>query len=290
MQSISFAKEKPLSDFLHQFVDWFNSDPRHYQIIFLSVFLFYGIAGLNWEVNTPNLLLTFFTCFITQSIFTAVTTQDYRSLKSAAISALSLCLMLKTNSPFVIVLASVLTISSKFIFRFPFFPLGRSKGAKHFFNPTNFGIIVTILLTHNAWISPGQWGSNGLLVFSIGLLGLVVLLRVKRLDTAIAFLFTFCSLSFIRSVVVLGWQPDFFLHQFTSGTLLLFSFFMITDPVSTPSHPYARIAWATLVGLLAFFLGTYEFVNGAPLWALFFLSPLTILLDKIFVHSKFQWV
>src|SRR6185295_6591856 len=203
--------------------------------------------------------------------------------------------MLKTNDAMVMVLASFLTIASKFVFtsRIPTVMLNvfhhllnirqipkqvrndNKVRAKHFFNPTNFGIIVTILLTHNAWISPGQWGSNGLLVFSIGLLGLVVLLRVKRLDTAIAFLFTFCSLSFIRSVVVLGWQPDFFLHQFTSGTLLLFSFFMITDPVSTPSHPYARIVWSMLVGLLAFYLATYQFVNGAPLWALFFLSPLT---------------
>jgi len=281
VQAISIQKPKVIPDVVQSFFNWFNSDPRHYQIIFLSIFLFYGIAGLNWEVNTPNLLLTFFTCFITQSIFTAFTTNDYRSLKSAAISALSLCLMLKTNSPLVIVIASVLTISSKFVLRFE---------KKHFFNPTNFGIIATILLTRNAWISPGQWGSNGLLVFSIGLLGLFVLLRVRRLDTAIAFLVTYCALSFIRSVIVLGWQPDFFFHQFTSGTLLLFSFFMITDPVSTPSHPQARIAWATLVGLLAFFLANYEFVNGAPLWALFFLSPLTILLDKIFIHSKFSWI
>jgi hypothetical protein len=65
---------------------------------------------------------------------------------------------------------------------------------------------------------------------------------------------------------------------------------MITDPVSTPSHPQARIAWAALVALLAFYLATYQFVNGAPLWALFFLSPLTILLDKFFVHSKFSWI
>jgi Na+-transporting NADH:ubiquinone oxidoreductase subunit NqrB len=279
-QAISIQKQGVIYDAILTFFNWFNGDPRHYQIIFLSIFLFYGIVGLNWEVNSANLLLTFFTCLIAQSVFTALTTHDYRSLKSAVISALSLCLMLKTNSAIVVVIASVLTISSKFVI-----PLEK----KHFFNPTNFGIIATILLTHDAWISPGQWGSNGLLVFSIGLLGLFVLLRVKRLDTAIAFLATFCSLSFIRSVMVLGWQPDFFIHQFTSGTLLLFSFFMITDPVSTPSHPLARIVWATLVGLLAFFLANYEFVNGAPLWALFFLSPLTILLDKIFVHSKFSW-
>ena len=178
-------------------------------------------------------------------------------------------------------LAGLLSISSKFIFRFR---------GKHIFNPTNFGIIITILFTHAAWISPGQWGNNGLLVFSIGLTGLIVLLSVKRLDTALAFLLTFCLLSFIRSVVIVGWSYDVFLHQFTSGTLLLFTFFMITDPVSTPSHKHARIIWASLVAMLAFYLSNYQFINGAPLWALFFISPLTFFLDKLFVHRKFSWI
>ena len=96
---ITLSRRNILTDFVQQTIDWFNSDPRHYQIIFLTIFLFYGIAGLNWEVNEVNIILTFFVCFLTQSIFTALTTKDYRSLKSAAISALSLCLMLKTNSP-----------------------------------------------------------------------------------------------------------------------------------------------------------------------------------------------
>ncbi len=192
----------------------------------------------------------------------------------------------------VMVLAGILTITGKFVFTdrpLAIFRKNEKIRSKHFFNPTNFGIIATIFLTHNAWISPGQWGTNGFLVFAIGSLGLVVLLRVKRLDTALAFLLTFCALNFIRSVIILGWHADFFLHQFTSGTLLLFTFFMITDPVSTPSNPYARICWAALIGILAFYLSSYQFMNGAPLYALFFLSPLTILIDKFFIHSKFSW-
>jgi Na+-transporting NADH:ubiquinone oxidoreductase subunit NqrB len=233
------------------------------------------------EVNEANIIVTFFTCLITQTIFTAFTSKDYRSLKSALISALSLSLMLKTNSAGVMVLASFLSIASKFIFKL---------NGKHLFNPTNFGIILSILFTQNAWISPGQWGNEGILFFLIGILGLAVLVRVKRLDTAIAFLFIFCLLNFFRGVIFLGWETDFFFHQFTSGTLLLFSFFMITDPVSSPSHPAARIIWASLIGAVAFYLSNYQFINGAPLWSLFFLSPLTLLLDKIFVHSKFSWL
>jgi len=280
-QVLTAAKQRSFLNIIQDFTTWFVSDARHYQIFFLSIFLGYGVSVLKWEVNEPNIILTFFICLITQATFIAFTTRDYRSLKSALISALSLSLMLKTNSALVILLASFLSIASKFVLK---------GNGKHFFNPTNFGIITAILLTQNAWISPGQWGNDGIIVFLIGILGLSVLVKVKRLDTALAFLITFCSLSFIRSVLVLGWEMDFFLHQFTSGTLLLFAFFMITDPVSSPSHPIARIIWATLIGVFAFYLANYQFVNGAPLWALFFLSPLTLLLDRIFVHSKFSWL
>ena len=311
MQAITIQERKTIfPEKIFRLIEWFSSDPRHYQIVFLFIFFLYGMIGLNWEVSEANTLLTFFTCLISQAVFTGLTTQDYRSLKSALISSLSLCLMLKTNDSIVIVLASLLTIASKFLLSEKTFLIAlnlfqhsynlreiqgqvrndKRKNPKHFFNPTNFGIIATILLTHNAWISPGQWGNNGILVFTIGVFGLLVLLRVNRLDTALAFLLTFCALNFFRTVILLGWRMDFFLHQFTSGTLLLFAFFMITDPVSTPSHPKARIIWATMIGTLTFYLSNYQFVNGAPLWALFFLSPLTILLDKIFVHTKFSWL
>ncbi|MCY7410367.1 MAG: RnfABCDGE type electron transport complex subunit D [Chitinophagales bacterium] len=265
-------------------IKWLNSDPRHYQISFLGIFLFYGIEDLNWEMNWLNIAATLAASLLTQFLFTWFTNKNYQSLKSAIISALSLTLLLKTNLILVIMLAAFLSIASKFIFTFKIV-----EGKKHFFNPTNFGIILTILITGNAWISPGQWGSNALLVFGIGILGLAVLIKVKRLDVALAFFITFCLLNFTRSVLILGWQTDFFLHQFTSGTLLLFTFFMITDPVSTPSHSKARIVWAVLVAMLAFYLSAYEFVNGAPLWALFFISPTTILFDKIFLHPKFYW-
>jgi Na+-transporting NADH:ubiquinone oxidoreductase subunit NqrB len=271
--------------------DQFVGDPRYFQITFLFVFLIYGISVLSWEVTFPILSAAFLSCIITQLAFIHFKTHDYHSLKSALISALSLCLMLKTNHWHIMVLAGVLAIASKFIFRF-YHPESKEKPgrSKHFFNPTNFGIIVTMMLTGQAWISPGQWGSNGLLVFSIGLLGLVVLLRVKRLDTAFSFLLTFFFLTCIRSVFMLGWSFDSVTHQFTSGTLLLFTFFMITDPVSTPSHKTARIIWSSLIAMLAFYLANYVFLNGAPLWALFFLSPLTFLLDKLFVHQKFSWI
>ena len=60
-----------------------------------------------------------------------------------------------------------------------------------------------------------------------------------------------------------------------NGSLLLFSFFMITDPMTTPNAPKARIAWSILVALITFGMGAFAHVHTAPMWALFALCAIT---------------
>jgi Na+-transporting NADH:ubiquinone oxidoreductase subunit NqrB len=262
-------------------IDWFKSDARHYQVLFQLTFLLYGIFILGWEIPLFRFNLVILSCLAVQAAFIQFKTKDWTGLKSALITSFSICLMMQANSLSTFLIAAVLSISGKFIFKIR---------GKHIFNPANFGIIVTLLLTGDAWISPGQWGSDGLLMMLVGCTGLIVLLRVKRLDTAFAFLITFLGLGFIRNVLYLGWPADFFYHQLTTGSLLLFTFFMITDPMSTPSSRLPRILWAMAVGALSWYLSTKQYIHTAPLWALFFMSPLVPLLDYFFPAKKFQWI
>ena len=128
------------------------------------------------------------------------------------------------------------------------------------------------------------------MLYFMGAAALIVLLKVGRIDTSLAFLLSYSGLEFVRTVLFLGWPVDHFLHHITNGTVLLFTFFMITDPMTTPNHPRARIIWSVMVGLLAFTLAhVFYLQSAAPIWALFIISPLTIAFDKIFKHSKYQW-
>jgi Na+-transporting NADH:ubiquinone oxidoreductase subunit NqrB len=262
-------------------ISWFRSDARHYQVLFQLAFLLYGIFALDWELPLLRFNIVILSCLAVQAIFIVFKTHDWTGLKSALITSFSLCLMMQANNTATFLLAAVLSISSKFFLKIR---------GKHIFNPANFGIIITFLLTGDAWISPGQWGSDGLLLMLVGCTGLVVLLRVKRLDTAFAFIISFLGLSFIRNVLYLGWPLDFFYHQLTTGSLLLFAFFMITDPMSTPSSRWPRRIWAVAVGSLTWWISTKMHVHTAPLWALFLLSPLSPLLDYFFPAKKFNWV
>jgi Na+-transporting NADH:ubiquinone oxidoreductase subunit NqrB len=200
--------------------------------------------------------------------------------KSVLVSCFSLCLLLKTNEWFVCVLASAITIFSKYIFWF--------KG-KHIFNPSALGIAATVYFTGNAWISPGQWGSNMVLFFTIICFGCMVVTKVQKLDVSIAFIGTYAALLFSRQIVYLGWPADFFIQSVTTGSLLLFSFFMITDPKTTPNHPVARVVWAIAVAAVSFYLTAFKFINGAPVWVLVCSQPLVPLLDHLFKAKRFEW-
>ncbi len=268
-------------------------DARFFQILFQFIFLSYGIGYLHWSAET-----WLFTTYITVSLLTQLLceiafkknlhkkfshrwwTVVLNSLPSAFISSLSLCLLLKTNTFSVAVAAAAVSILSKYILRI---------GNKHIFNPSALGIAFAVFVTGNAWISPGQWGSGAVILFTVLSLGFIVTTKVQKLGVSIAFLGTFIGLLFIRQIWYLGWPMDFFVQSITTGSLLLFSFFMISDPKTTPNHTTARILWSIGIAIIAFYLANFQFINGAPIWVLVLSQPLVPLLDYFFKARAFKW-
>lgn len=258
----------------------FIKDARNFQILYLSIFLVYGIQVLDWERDIPKYIIIISTCLATQAACIALTTKNYTGIKSGMITALGLCLLLRTEAYWLIILAAFISIASKFVIRFK---------KKHIFNPANFGLTVA-LFTGQAYISPGQWGSDAVFVYFVGFLALVLLLRVGRVDVSLAFLGSLFILNYCYDVLYKGWPIDHVIHSFTSGSLLLFSFFMITDPMTTPNTLKGRIIWIVLLAIGTFVLTKFFFFNsGAPIYMLFFVAPLTILIDRIFKGEKYEW-
>ena len=268
----------------------FLRDARYFQIIFQCFFLMYGILVLHWDGDL-NCFLVYFSCSLLTQLTWEIAKNNWRvidlpfftkgSWKSAAITAFGLCLLLKTSNLSIAALAAIISISGKYIFTW---------NKKHVFNPSALGIVVTILLTQKAWISPGQWGSNAVIFFMVLSLGFIVVTRVQKADVSIAFLGTYILLVFCRQVLFIGWPVDFFIQSVTTGSLLLFSFFMISDPKTTPDHYIARILYAIIIAAIAFYLSAFKFINAAPVWVLVCASPLVPLLDWLFKAGRFQWV
>lgn len=256
-------------------------DARDFQIIYLSLFLLYGIWFLQWDNALSAYLTIFASCFIAQGFGIAFMNLPKHSLKSAMITALGLCLLFKANSMWTYALAGTLAIGSKFFLRI--------KG-KHIFNPSLFGIIVCLLITDDAWVSPGQWGNEFVLIGFFLACALLVLLKVGRIDTSAAFLLTLFGLELIRTYLFQGWSFDVLMHKFSSGTIFLFAFFMITDPVTTPKSTRSRIIWGALIGALTFILTNWFQNYTAPIWALLIATPFTVVLNHYFKGEDFHWI
>ena len=257
-------------------------DTRNYQIIFLASFFFLGICTRDWTLQPWLIIAISLSCLITQWLLFSIVESAKRkdelffslssdteskfifkdlivsstspkvlnSLRSAAITALGLCLLLRGNSYQTMILAGSLAIASKFLFRWH---------GKHFFNPANFGIIAALILTNDAWVSPGQWGTDWWYLLLFAGTGGIVLKKVGRWDTSAAFFLTYAGLELLRDVW-LGWTGDVWLHQLSSGSLLLFALFMLTDPRSIPNALAGRLVWAIAIALLTFILQNYFYL------------------------------
>jgi Na+-translocating ferredoxin:NAD+ oxidoreductase RnfD subunit len=137
----------------------------------------------------------------------------------------------------------------------------------HIFNPSNIGLVLCFLVLGRSRAEPLDfwWGPMspwlGLAFAIIITGGLVILSRLQLLRIAVAF-----WLSFGAAVAVLAatghamtarWHLGpitgfgFWWALLTSPEVLVFLFFMLTDPKTSPKSPTARIAYAASVGLLA---------------------------------------
>ena len=256
-----------------------SRDPRHYQIATLASLLTYGVLGLDFEIGVTRAAAILATALLTQYACTRLTRLPAFDPKSALISGLSLCLLLRTNFTVLAVAAAIIAVASKFTLRI---------NGKHLFNPTNFGIVVLIALTGRVWVSPGQWGNIAFFAFLMACLGGLVVNRASRSDVTYAFIGFYMALVFGRSLW-LGEPWTIPLHRLENGALLLFTFFMISDPRTTPNSRAGRILFAFLVAYGAWYIQFRLFRTNGPLWSLSLCSLAVPAIDWLLPAGRFEW-
>ncbi|MBW2242528.1 MAG: RnfABCDGE type electron transport complex subunit D [Deltaproteobacteria bacterium] len=254
------------------------ADPRVFQIAALGGLTAYGMSALDLELSVDRFLLVVGAALATEGLGRWLRGERFDP-RSPLITAFSLSLLLRAASPWLATLAAVLAIGSKHLLR--------ARGS-HVFNPANFGIVVLLLVTDQAWVSAGQWGHAAILTLALAGVGQLVIHRAARSDVTWAFLAAWVALSFGRA----SWLGDPWaipLHQLENGALLIFAFFMISDPRTTPRSRAGRLVYAAGVATAGFVLrfGFYE-PNGL-LFALFAAAPFVPLLDRWLPGPVFRW-
>ena len=254
------------------------SDARHAQIAVLFTLILLGITVFDFNIPVWHVAGVLGAALGTQFLcaWMVYTRFDWRS---PLITAASLTLLLRTDQFAWSVLAGVIAIGSKFVIRV---------NGKHIFNPANFAIVILALSAAGVWISPGQWGAASWFAVTLAALGLIVTGKAKRWDVSAMYLASFAAILFGRALWF-GEPMAIPLHQLQSGALLIFAFFMISDPMTTPNARPARLIHALLTAAVGAFI-VFEFYRAdGVILALILTAPLVPILDKFFPAERAQW-
>jgi hypothetical protein len=254
-------------------------DPRWYQIAMLSALLGYGVLRLDFDLGPARIAAVLAVCLTTQYLCGWLWRLPAFDPKSALISGIGLCTLLRCGSTAALLLAAAVAIASKFVIRWR---------GKHLFNPTNVAIGIW-LATGLGWVSPSQYGSFAFAALLIACLGLTVVNRAARSDVSLAFLGGYAAILFGRSLW-LGEPLTIPIHRLQSGLLLQFTFNMISDPKTTPDSRAGRILFGLLVAAGAGFVQFVLFRTNGAIWSLLAASWLTPLIDRVFPGPRYQWL
>jgi Na+-transporting NADH:ubiquinone oxidoreductase subunit NqrB len=257
----------------------FWTDARHYQIAALSTLVVFNLGWIDFGAKAENTALVLGASLLTQVVCSRFFHVPI-DVRSPLITGLSLSLLLRTDEAWILALAGVIAIGSKFVLRID---------GKHIWNPAGFAIVVLLFTADgHVWISPGAWGSTVWFAALLCFFAILVLGAARRSDIALFFIGSHAALLVARALW-LGDPLAIPLHQLQSGSLLIFTFFMISDPRTSPDSRLGRFIFAFSVAALGHYMAFFMQKRPALYIALIALSPFILPIDRILPAERFAW-
>jgi Na+-transporting NADH:ubiquinone oxidoreductase subunit NqrB len=253
--------------------------PRYFQIGALSCLLAVNMTLIEFGARPVRSIVAIGSALLAQWACTRLAGLPQLDLRSPLITGLSLSLLLRADAIWLYAAAAVIAIASKFVLRI---------NGKHIWNPAGFAIVVLLLASNGVWISPGQWGTEVWFAALTGCLAILVLSAARRADIAV-FFFASHALLLLARAWWLGDPLAIPLHQSQSGSPLIFTFFMISDPRTAPDSALGRFLFAFAVALLAHYMAFFMQLRPALYFALIILSPITLMIDRLIPAERYTW-
>jgi len=189
---------------------------------------------------------------------------------SAYITGISVGILIR--SPFIwpYAFASVISILSKYVLRLD---------GRHLWNPSNFGIEALVFLAPDTvTLLSIQWGNNLWPMAVIWTLGFIIVWRVGKLHVSAAYVAAFVVFAFVRSAIT-GTPWPATIAPITGPMYQLFIFFMVTDPKVAVSSTRGQVITVVAVAFVEMLFRLNEVIY-APLYALFFVGPAALLIER----------
>lgn len=201
---------------------------------------------------------------------------------SAYISCCSLAILLNySHASWVLFLPVLLTIGSKYVFTFE---------GKHVFNPSMFGVATSLLLTSDL-ISAApayQWSGRALTVSAFLVMAALVLFvfRIGKSWLVVSFIAFYAAQTALRAWAMRHHLPPsvLFVGTISSPPFFLFTFYMLTDPATSPKTAKGQVGLAAAITVVDLWLHFLESVYT------FFYAALIVGTAKlVFLHARAAW-
>ena len=243
-------------------------DPRlHVAAVIISVHVL-GQVGLGFWVSVPQILAAILTCWVLEVAITFRQSRSFVWPASAMLTGSGVALILRVvgtppGNPWsfygveVFAVVAGLSLLSKYLIRY--------RGS-HVFNPSNVGLVVAFIVLGSSRVEPLDfwWAplSNPAMILAYAVIivgGLLITRRLKLLGLAASFWITLAVgvglLSASGHCINTRWSfapvcgADFTRTIVTSPEVLIFLFFMITDPKTVPAGQVGRVVFGILVAV-----------------------------------------
>lgn len=219
-------------DFLTQWrTRYLEIDPRIPVAFILFLYLVLGLTVLGFNRSPMQAITTTVTCLCMDTLLTRLFKGRWLFPLSALITSFSLSFLLNYSHDFFLLFVPIFfAIGSKYVITY--------KG-KHALNPAMVGVSLSLLFSHNLiTAAPAyQWNGIGAMSVFVLMLGLMfVIPKVNRQWLVMSFLFFFTLQTGLRAFIMRHHLPfeTLFLGTLSSPSFFIFTFFMITDPATSP--------------------------------------------------------
>jgi hypothetical protein len=234
----------------------------------LTFFVVLSQLYLGFTQNRVQIAIVVISCVALDFLFTFLDSKIITLPLSGIISGLGLCLLLDAGTRLVpFFLAAILCIGSKYVVRY---------GGRHFYNPSTFALTI-IIWSSLGTLTPGyQWGGGTTALWIVMSLGMMLLSRVRRLALVGSFLVLYLISAAIR--VLLGLESGSLAFGLMTGApFQLFTFFMLTDPRTTPKPARLQMVFAAAVIFVDFILRVLRIHNTLVI-SLFLVDTIVLML------------
>ena len=250
-------------------------NPQLQQLLNLIVLLF---LGKYYAYVYPSWMTIAAVLFVTVLAEHLLIFFKYKHVKYFSYSALStaigVLLMLVTLKLWITLVVIVLALMQKHFMVF---------NRKHFFNPSNFAILLALMLFyHDAHLVLGQLGDSYGLALLVLMASMGILMRVDRWVIPLVF---FASYLIFEYLLIVRQDPVVILQdlilRLNSVSMIVFMVFMLTDPKTTPTPKWQQAVFAIILALIAVLLDKLNGFRVQHLFmALFLLTPMTVVVTQ----------